>query len=145
MILHDQYAMHRRWWDESWSPGPNDKDWTDWDYLLADVYQVIEDFTDAESGQWIPYDQSGDVYWETEIKFSGALAAVQSEDSEKLKPGESYYAVPKFRDPDNKPTLESWARDKQEGRADGRPPEARNSRPPTAAELKALRTDRIDE
>lgn len=144
-MFHDQYFGHRKWWNEwlwgtPWEPDENARDWTEWDYLLADVEQTISDYTDPESGQYMPYDQSGEVDWDAQLKFSGALHAIQAaEKSHPAKEGESYYAVPSFRDPANKPTLESWAKDLEEGKADGRPPEARESRPPTAEELAALR------
>jgi hypothetical protein len=120
MILHDTYALHRKWWDWEWKPGIGDTDWTTWDYILADVFQVIEDYTDSESGQWLPYDQSGDVYWDVKSRFSGSLAAIRKEEERRkeLKPGESLYAVPVFKDENNKPTLESWLNDVAEEKND---------------------------
>lgn len=140
MILHDPYAMHRHWWDEEWRPGLGDTDWVVEDYILADVYQIIEDFTNKDNGVWLPYDQSGDVWWDVEERYSGydeAIAKAQ-ESRKEPKPGITLYAVPTFADPDNKPTLESWIRDMNEGKADGRPEKARNGRPPTPEELAAM-------
>lgn len=144
MILHDPYAMHRKWWDWTWKPTPGiDDAWTDWDFILADVFQVIQDYTDPETGQWMPFDQSGDVYWETDIKYSGSAEALDKARADKEpKPGESYFAYPVFRDPDNKPTLASWAKDIEEGKADRRPPEFRDSRPPTPEERAKMREAR---
>jgi hypothetical protein len=141
MLLHDAYALHRKWWDPTWKPGPGDTDWTTWDYILADAYQVIEDYTDPETGQYLPYDQSGDVYWDVKSKFSGSKEAMDKEMERRkdgLKPGESLYAVPVFVDPENKPTLETWFKDLAEDTADRRPEKMRNARPPTAEELAAM-------
>ena len=149
MILHDPYAGNRKWWSEwlygeSWAPDGTSRDWTFWDYVLADVYQLIEDFTDSESGQLMWIDQSGDVFWDAKKTTSGYLAAVEkARDGEKdPKPGVRWYAEPTFRDPENKPTLSSWLSDVGEGKADGRPSNVRDARPPTRAELKALREKR---
>jgi hypothetical protein len=140
MILHDVYALHRKWWDWEWKPGAGDTEWTTWDYVLADAFQVIEDYTDAESGQWLPFDQSGDVYWDVKSRISGSLAAIRKaeENRKELKPGESLYAVPVFKDENNKPTLESWLNDVAEEKNDARPAQARDARPPTPEELAAM-------
>jgi len=138
MILHDNYALHRKWWDWEWTPGVGDDVWTDWDYILADVFQTIEDYTDPESGQFMPFDQSGDVHWDVHSRFSGANAAIDKRRADKeLKPGESLYAVPVFDEKKPKPTLESWARDLQEEKV-GRPESVRDARPPTPEELAKL-------
>jgi hypothetical protein len=142
MILHDPYAMHRKWWDADWVPGVGDTEWTDWDFVLAEVYQIIEDYTDKNSGQWIPYDSSGDIWWEVKSSYSGSTEAIEREQKNRgeLKPGESLYAVPVFDESKPKPTLESWARDIEDEKADRRPEEHRNARPPTAEEIAALRS-----
>lgn len=142
MLFHDPLFGHHRPWME-WLTGiPHETDpeladvWTDWDFILADVEQTISDYTDPESGQYMPYDQSGEVDWDVRVKVSGAKKALDAAYKRNPpKDGESYYAVPTFRDPENKPTLESWAKDMEEGKADGRPPEARDARPPSPAEL----------
>jgi hypothetical protein len=89
----------------------------------------------------MPYDASGEVDWEVKSKFSGSNAAIEREreSRKELKPGESLYAVAVFRNPDDKPTLKSWMADVEAGVDDGRPPEAEGARPPTGAELRALR------
>lgn len=140
MILGDPYAMHRKWWDWTWQPGVGDTDFVDWDYILATVMQTIDDYTDKNSGQWMPFDQSGDVDWDVKSTFSGATAAIEKEQKERgdLDAGESLYAVPSFRYPDKKPTLASWAKDMEEDKADLRPTEARDSRPPTPAEVQKM-------
>lgn len=139
MILHDAYAMHRKWWKFDWVPGIGDESWTEWDFILADAYQVIDDFTDKSTGQYIPYDQSGEVHWDVKSQFSGSQAAIERAQTEReLAAGETLYAVPTFDNPESKPTLSSWAKDMDEEKADGRPPEMRNSRPPTPEELANL-------
>ncbi len=141
MILHDPYALHRKWWDWGWKPELGDDSWTDWDYILAEVYQVIEDYTDKQSGQWMPFDQSGDVYWDVKSMYSGAQEAIQKEQERRdggLKPGESLYAVPVFDESKPLPTLTSWMIDMQEEKADRRPSELRDARPPTPEEIRAM-------
>jgi hypothetical protein len=104
-----------------------------------DAYQLIEDFTDSESGQFMPYDQSGDVHWETKRQTSGYLEAVEKATKEKkTAPGERIYAVPIFDESKPLPTIDSWLKDLEEERPRV-PSEARDSRPPTAEELAALR------
>lgn len=140
MLLHDPYAGHRKWWDWQWEPDAHSQDWTDWDYVLADVFQVIEDFTDSSNGQYLPYDQSGKVHWTVKSKFSGHDEAVEKwRENHEAKPGESFYAVPEFDDPENPPTLATWIKDMEEDKADLRPEVRRDARPPTAEELRLAR------
>jgi len=140
MLLHDPYALHRKWWDRDWKPELGDDAWTDWDFVLAEVYQLIEDYTDNQSGQIMWFDQSGDVYWEARSVFSGSMAEIERVQKERgeLKRGESLYAVPIFADPENKPTLSSWIADIESQKADLRPGHLRDSRPPNAEELAAM-------
>lgn len=146
MLFHDQYAMHRKWWNEwlwgePWVPDAMSKDWTDWDYILSDVYQIITDFTDPESGQIMWFDQSAEVYWDVKRKSSGYMEAVENarKGDKELPAGVTLYAVPEFMNPDNKPTMASWLKDLEEDKADRRPSEHRNARPPTPEELAAIR------
>lgn len=140
MLLHDPYAGHRKWWDRNWKPDHTSKDWTDWDYVLADVFQVIEDFTNKSNGQYLPYDQSGKVRWVVKSSFSGHDEALEKyRESHEAKPGETFYAIPEFDDPDNPPTLASWMKDMEEDKADLRPEGHRDARPPTAEELRMAR------
>lgn len=141
MILHDPYAMHRKWWDREWKPTAGvDEAWTDWDFILAEVCQLINDYTDKSTGQWIPFDQSGDVHWDVRSTFSGSQEAIEKhrDGRKELKAGESLYATPVFDPKKPKPTLASWAADLAEGKSDLRPAEHREARPPTPAELAAM-------
>lgn len=146
MILHDPYAMHRKWWDPEWTPGVGDTEWTDWDFVLAEVYQIIEDYTDKNSGMWLPFDASGDIWWDVKSNFSGSMAAIEREQKSRgeLKPGESLYAVPVFDESKPRPTLETWIRDISEDKSDMRPSEHRDARPPTAAERALLKKSQVD-
>lgn len=148
MILHDPYAIHRHWWAElidepEWQPDDTSRDWTDWDFILADVYQVICDFT-GDYGQWLPDDTSGDVWWDVKSKFSGYEEALEKarEERGELKPGETLYAEPVYDESKPKPTLESMFADMESGVDDRRPSERTGARPPTSAELEALRAAR---
>lgn len=141
MLLHDPYAGHRKWWDWEWKPGVGDEAWTDWDYLLAKTLQTIEDYTNNETGQFRPYDESPDVQWDVQSSYSGSKAAIEKamKDKPEMDPGETFYAVPSFDTEKSKPTLTTWVESIME--ADGgevRPAEAKGSRPPTPEELAEL-------
>lgn len=142
MILKDAYAGHRDPRDWDWKPSPGDTDWTTWDFVLSDVYQVIEDYTNSANGQYRWIDESGDVYWDVHSSFSGYEEAIEKhrESRKELKPGESLYATPLFTDEENKPTFSSWIKGMQEGEGDRRPSRAKGARPPTAEELAAMGT-----
>lgn len=146
MIFHDPYAMHRAWWHEwvwgeEWKPDDTSRDWVEWDFILADVYQAICDITDSETGQLMHFDQSPNVYWDIKLRHSGSQEALDKyrKANPDLPAGASPYAVPVFRDPENKPTVEQWLKDLEEGKADLRPEEHRDARPPTPEELAAIR------
>lgn len=148
MIFHDPYAMHRPYWHEwlwgePWKPDHTSRDWVEWDFILADVYQVIMDLTDPETGQLMIYDQSSEVYFDVKLRYSGAQEALENyrKNHPELPAGASPYVVPVFRDPDNKPTLEDWIKNLEEDKADRRPEEHRDARPPTPEELRKIREE----
>lgn len=61
MIMQDEWFGHR---DPFTHQPVGDKDaWTSWDFLLSNVYQLIEDFTD----------QHGFLLWEVEDKHERAI------------------------------------------------------------------------
>lgn len=145
MLFQDPYALHRKWWNQwlrgvPWKPDDTSRDWVEWDYILADVFQVITDITDPNTGQLMHYDQSGEVYWDVKLSHSGSQEALDifRKNNPELPPGKSPYVVPTFRDPDNKPTVAQWLKDLEEEKADGRPDEHRDARPPTPQELAAI-------
>jgi hypothetical protein len=110
MILHDRYAGYRDWTDPRWdwerAPYVDESKWTDWDYSLASVAQLIEDYTDKNNGQLYWIDASDKVSWELKSSYSGYDAAIDKDDKN-LEPGESRYAVPVF-DEDDPPTISEW-------------------------------------
>ena len=112
MILRDKYAGYRDYDDSLWdierAPYVDHKAWTDWDYTLASVAQIIEDYTDKNNGQLYWVDASDKVEWEVKSSFSGYEAAVDAErNSRELEVGESLYAVP-IIDEDDPPTFQEW-------------------------------------
>lgn len=113
MILHDKYAGYRDWdnpyWDVEKAPYVNPQEWTDWDFTLASVSQLIEDYTNKANGQLFWIDESPDVDWEVRSAFSGYDAAIDREKKERdsLDDGESIYAVPIFKG-DERPTIHQW-------------------------------------
>lgn len=143
VILGDDYAHHRKWWDPFWEPDPALVGvWTPWDFALLHAYQLHEDFTSGESGQWLPFDASPEVDWEVHTSYSGYMESVEKYQKEhKDVPGERLYATPVFRDEEHKPTIEDYLKIMEEERETGqraRKEEYRDARPPTAAELAAL-------
>lgn len=139
MLLHDPYALHRHWWDPQWKPDETSRDWTAWDYVLADVFQIIQDFTDGETGQLMWYDQSGEVHWDVDFYESGSRQALAQWREHNKEDGLVPFPVPVFRDPDNKPTLTSWLKEKADGVNRRVPSEHRGARPPTPEERAALK------
>lgn len=105
--------MYRDYDDETWeflrAHEVNPSEWTDWDFTLAAVLQIIEDYTDKSSGQLMWYDQSDDVEWEVKSVYSGSQAALEADDRT-LEPGESTYAIPIFKD-GKKPTIHDWIKE----------------------------------
>lgn len=140
VILGDPYAMHRKWWEPGWVGDPALVGvWTDWDYVLLHAYQLDEDLTDSESGQFKPYDESGDVKWEVHVSTSGSMEAIERfQENREKKPGERIWVEPVFDFPEDKPTIGGWMVEREAGR-DRVPVERRNARPPSPAELAALR------
>lgn len=125
-----------KWWETH--PEPPVEHWTDWDYALLYAFQMMEDLTDPQSGQFMPYDQSDKVWWEPVRTTSGYLRAVETEtEKSKTKPGERISAKPVFMEPTNPPTIESWLKEMEDGPS--APPEFMDARPPTPEELAALR------
>lgn len=124
-----------------------DTTWTDWDYILIEAVQLHDDWTDSESGQWIPHDQSGNVWWDVKRHESGALAAIETEQKKSKdgeKPGVRLYAVPTFEQDDDgndiKPSLEQYLKEMEEGISGERRPRGQeNAAPPTPEQMLELR------
>lgn len=110
MILRDKYAGYRNYEDDNWEINESrpymSSEWTDWDFALASVGQLIEDYTNKDNGQLYWIDSSDKVEWQVRSSYSGYDAAMDGE-SESLEPGESRYAVPVY-DEDDPPTLTEW-------------------------------------
>lgn len=112
IILRDKYAGYRDYDDVLWEVHNaryfNPAEWTEWDMALASVAQLIEDYTDRNSGQLYWIDASEKVQWEVRSTFSGYTAAVEAEqETHQFQPGESLYAVPVIDD-DDPPTFNEW-------------------------------------
>lgn len=114
-ILRDKYAGYRDYgnplWEYERGPYVNTSEWTTWDYALASTLQLIEDYTDKSTGQLYWYDQSDKVEWEVKSMFSGSQAALDREKDRDLEPGETLYAEPVFRNPEDRPTINEWLED----------------------------------
>lgn len=147
MILGDDYAGHRHWWDPYWKPDPAlIQVWTDWDFALLRAYQIIEDYTLKTNGQLIWVDQSPEVDWDVESSFSGHDAALEiaHKNREELKPGETLIARPSFRNPEDPPSMTKWLEDMETGNARPMPADAPGgARPPTPEELEQIRAGKL--
>lgn len=146
MILGDDYAGHRHWWNPDWIPDPALINvWTEWDFALLRAYQIIEDYTDKATGQLVWIDQSPEVDWDVKSSFSGSRAAEDRymKDRE-LKPGETVYAVPSIRNPEDPPSMIKWLEDLENDRAMPMPANApKGARPPTPEELEQIRAGKL--
>jgi hypothetical protein len=109
-ILRDKYAGYRDYdnphWDFERAPYVNPAEYTRWDYLLASVVQLLEDYTNPNNGQLRWFDESDKVEWDVKSSYSGYDAALDKDDKN-LEPGESRYAVPLY-DEDDPPTIYEW-------------------------------------
>lgn len=94
----------------------NTSEWTDWDITLASVLQLIEDYTDKNTGQLYWIDQSDKVEWEVKSMFSGSQAALDREKDRELEPGETLYAEPIFLG-EERPTIHDWLKELEEDAA----------------------------
>lgn len=121
IILHDKYAGYRDYLDPLWEyergPYVNTSEWTDWDITLATILQLVEDYTDKNTGQLYWIDQSDKVDWEVKSMFSGSQAALDREKDHELEPGETLYAVPVFRDDEDRPTISDWLKELEDDTA----------------------------
>jgi hypothetical protein len=111
-ILRDRYAGYRDWddvlWENERAPYVDSDKWTSWDYVLASVAQLIEDYTDKNNGQLFWVDASDKVDWEVRSTFSGYDAAIKAEEeTHDFQPGETLYAVPVINE-DDPPTFQEW-------------------------------------
>lgn len=126
MILRDKYAGYRDWdyplWDVFCARDVDPAEWTDWDFTLASVAELISDFTNGHNGQLYWVDESEDVEWEVRHSYSGYDAALDREQKSRgeLDPGESLYAIPIINE-NKPPKLMDWLKSLEE---DARPPGA---------------------
>lgn len=113
MILRDKYAGYRDWdyplWDSLCAQDVDYKSWTDWDYTLASMAKLIDDYTNKHNGQLYWVDESADVDWEIRHSYSGYDAAIEREQKERgeMDPGESIYAIPIFNE-EKLPRITDW-------------------------------------
>lgn len=143
MILGDDYAGHRCWWRDDWEENPALINvWTSWDFALLRAYQIIEDYTDKETGQLVWVDQSPEVDWDIRHSYSGSREAeLRYMKDKELKPGENIYAVPSIRNPEDPPSMLKWLTDLENDQARPMPANApQGARPPTPEELARMRS-----
>lgn len=146
MILGDDFAGHRCWWDPDWVEDPALINvWTDWDFALLRAYQIIEDYTDKETGQLVWIDQSPEVDWDVKSSFSGSIEAEErAMKNRELKPGERLYSVPVPRNPDDPPSMSKWLEDMENDTARPMPANAPSgARPPTPDELAQIKAGKL--
>lgn len=106
------------YWEWETAPSIDASAWDEWDYILARVIQLIEDYTDKQTGQLYWVDQSEKVDWDVRSTFSASQAALDAEMKTRgdagLEPGENLYAVPVLRNQDEPPTLSEWLKELEE-------------------------------
>lgn len=115
MLLHDHYALHRNWFTGEADEEPT---WTDWDYALAEVGQMLEDYRTPE-GHMFWEAESERVTFDARKKINKARAAIDRKTKgSKGKPykpldGEYWVTEPVLMEGDDWPTLEEWLEEKQ--------------------------------
>lgn len=142
VLLNDAFAGHRKWWAPEWVPTPELASvWTEWDYVLLRVSQYIEDYTSA-NGYPVWIEEDPDVWFDVS-KFESSYERDTHEfrENHEIKPSESLRAIPRWEDDVEAPSMEKWLRRLEEDDQGGfeSRPEGGTPRPPTAAELAALR------
>lgn len=110
MLLHDHYALHR----DPWSNKPFENVvWTDWDYVLAECIQLIEDYTTPEGHLGWESD-SERVTFDARRKINKARAAIdrKTKGSEKnpykAQDGEYWVTSPVLMRGEDWPTIGEW-------------------------------------
>lgn len=120
-ILHDHHALHRDWFT---GEPTGDTHPTEWDYILADVYQIIEDNTNKHGH--LRWEADSDlVAFDAKKRIDKAQAAIDRKTRGgknkpyEPSPGEYWVTSPVLKNPDGKwPTLEDWY--KQEAKKNGK-------------------------
>lgn len=115
VLLHDFYALHRN----SVTGEPDeDPTWTDWDYILAEVGQMLEDYRTPE-GHMFWEAESERVTFDAQRKINRARAAIERKTKgSKNKPykaqdGEYWITEPVLMYGDDWPTIEEWMAEKE--------------------------------
>lgn len=114
MLTHDWFAGHRDWW--TGEPLTDNPYPTDWDLLLDEAYQIIEDYTD-DNGILIWERESDRVTFDAIPRVNKALAARDKKTSGKnYKPrhGEYWEFKPILMRGTEWPTLEEYFEEKAE-------------------------------
>jgi len=114
VLLYDNYAMHRDWFTGEVDEEPF---WTDWDYILAEVAQMLEDYRTPE-GHMFWEAESQRVTFDAQRKINKARAAIERKTKgSKNKPykpadGEYWVTEPVLMSGDDWPTIAEWMEEK---------------------------------
>lgn len=111
VILNDHFAGFRDSLSREVDGQPH---WLDVDYVLATALQVIEDYTDSETGHLIFIEQSDRVTFDAQkyVKKSVAVVERKTKGTDKhpykSAPGERWRTIPRLTAGDEMPTLVEW-------------------------------------
>jgi hypothetical protein len=114
VLLYDYHALHRNWFTGDVDEEPT---WTDWDYILAEVGQMLEDYRTPE-GHMFWEAESERVTFNAQRKINKAKAAIDRKTKgSKNKPyspqdGEYWTTEPVLMYGDDWPTIEEWMEEK---------------------------------
>lgn len=109
--MRDHYALFRN--SFTWEPDCEPY-WLDVDYALATALQVVEDYTDNETGHLIFVEQSDRVTFDAQkyVKKSVAVVERKTKGSKskayEASPGERWRTIPRLTSGDEMPTLAEW-------------------------------------
>lgn len=108
MILQDHFAGFRDSYTFEVDGTPH---WTDWDYSLATALQLVEDYTDSETGHLVFVEQSERVTFDATKYIKKSVAKVErmtNGKNYKATPGERWRTKPVVMDGGEMPTLTEW-------------------------------------
>jgi len=111
VILRDSFAGFRDSFTGEIDGYPH---WLEVDYALATAMQVVEDYTDNETGHLVFVEQSDRITFDTEKYTKKSVAAVERRTKGSAKkpyessPGERWRTIPRVMHGDGFPTLKEW-------------------------------------
>lgn len=118
--MYDHYAGFRNSFTGQVDGTPH---WLDIDYALATARQIIEDYTDNETGHLVFVEQSDRVTFDAQRYTKKSVAAVERRTKGsknkpyEAQPGERWRTIPRVMDGGEMPTLAEWLAEQERKKA----------------------------